>query len=171
MGKARSKRKKKRKRSPSRGARAPRRIATEEDVRSILRMVDGIQDARERDRRAYPNPSWEYVRDLYGFGRCTISAILNGTFVPTQAHVENSRCRVQGGGTVRPEDQEPMLIIWAKEECHRLNNRTPPAPCYVGDVLTALHAAHPAEMAKLKTLQLLTTTQARRRTGMIEHVV
>ena len=59
---------------------------------------------------------------------------------------------------MRPDDQEPMLVIWAKEECHRLNNRTPPAPCYIGDVLTACHAAHPAEMAKLKTLQLVTTT-------------
>ena len=84
MGKAPSKRKKKRKRSPDRGARAPRKIATEDDVRNIRRMADGIQAARERDPRRYPNPSWEYVRDLYGFGRCTISAILNGTFVPTE---------------------------------------------------------------------------------------
>ena len=158
MGKAPSKRKKKRKRSPDRGARAPRKIATEDDVRNIRRMADGIQAARERDPRRYPNPSWEYVRDLYGFGRCTISAILNGTFVPTETRAENSRCRVQGGGRLRPDDQEPMLVTWAKEECDRLNNRTPPAPCYIGDVLTACHAAHPAEMAKLKTLQLKDTT-------------
>ena len=78
-------------------------------------MADGIEDARDEDGLAYPRPSWEYIRELYGFGRNTITAILNGTFVPAETRAENSRCRVQGGGRMRPDDQEPMLVIWAKD--------------------------------------------------------